>query len=124
MRDRFVLPARLGGGGFRPALGRAQFLSTPNNVAPQFLAIEHSRGLSPSLDSVFGAGSFNAESAATRWGALYASGSRYALELHSELVKLQRARNGAVTDAHQNRIRRQRENLRTKGREAPQDYLN
>ena len=80
MRDRFVLPVRLGGGGFRPTVERAQFHNTPNIAAPQFLAAENTRGLWPSLDSVFGAGSFGAENAATRWGASYAPGSRHALE--------------------------------------------
>ena len=79
MRDRSVLPVRLGGGGFRPKVERAQFPNTPNNVAPQFLATEQTRGLWPSLDSVIGAGSFNAMNAVTRWGAFYASGSSYEL---------------------------------------------
>ena len=69
VRDRFALPVRLGGGGFRPKVERALFLNTPNNVAPQFLATEQTRGLWPSLDSVFGAGSFNADNAATKWDA-------------------------------------------------------
>ena len=47
VRDRFVLPARLGGGGFRPAVERAQFFNTPNNAAPPFLATERTRGLWP-----------------------------------------------------------------------------
>ena len=62
---------------------RAQFLSTPNNAALLLLAAEQTRGLWPSLDQVFGAGSFSAENAATRWGAFCASGSRYALALES-----------------------------------------
>ena len=78
---------------------RARFLNTPNNAVPQFLATAHSRGLWPSLDSVFGAGSFRAENAATRRGAFYAPGSRYALELQSELGRFQRASNGAITAA-------------------------
>ena len=44
VRDRFALPVRLGGGGFRPTVERALFLNTPNNVAPQFLATEQTRG--------------------------------------------------------------------------------
>ena len=64
VRGRFVLPVRLEGGGFRPTAERAQFLNTPNDAAPQFLAAQNTRGLWPSLDSVFGADSFNAENAA------------------------------------------------------------
>ena len=41
----------------------------------------------------------NAENAATRWGAFYASGSRYALALLSEWGGIERARNGAITPA-------------------------
>ena len=41
---------------------------------------------------VFGAGSFNAESAATRWDAFYAPGGRYALKLQSEWGRLRHAR--------------------------------
>ena len=66
VRDRFVLPARSGGGDFRPTVERAQFLNTSNNVAPQSLAAEHDRGLWPSLESAFGASSFNAKNAATK----------------------------------------------------------
>ena len=33
VRDRFIHPARPGGGGFRPTVERAQFLNTPSNVA-------------------------------------------------------------------------------------------
>ena len=43
--DRFAIPVRLGGGGFRPEVERALFLNTPNNVAPQFLATNQTRGL-------------------------------------------------------------------------------
>ena len=68
-------------------------------MAPQFLATEQTRGLWPSLDSVFGAGSFNAENAATRWDAFYASLSRYALAPHSEWGRLQRACNGTTAAA-------------------------
>ena len=99
MRGRFVLPVRPGGCGFRPTVERAQFLDTPNNVASQFLATEQTWGLGPSLDSAFGAGSFNADNAATRWGAFCASGSRYALALQSGWGRLQRARNGVITAA-------------------------
>ena len=45
VRDRFAIPVRLGGGGFRPTVERLQFLTTPNNVAPHFLATEQTRGL-------------------------------------------------------------------------------
>ena len=69
VREGFVLPVRLGGGGFRLTVERALFPNTLKHVAPQFLAAEQTRGLWPSLDSVFGAGSFNAENAATRWDA-------------------------------------------------------
>ena len=89
----------LGGGGFRPTAECAQFLNTPSNVAPQFLATEQTGCLWPSLDSVFGAGSFNADNAATRWGAFYAPGSRCALALQSEWGRLQRARSGSITTA-------------------------
>ena len=67
VRGRFVLPVRSEGGGFRPTAKRAQFLSTPNNECPKSLATGHTRGLWPSLDSVFGAGSFSAEYGATSW---------------------------------------------------------
>ena len=50
VRDRFVLPVGLGGGGFRPTVERAQFFNTPSNAAPQPLATELTRGLLPSLD--------------------------------------------------------------------------
>ena len=64
---------------------RAQFLDTTSNVAQQFLATEQTRGLWPSLDSFFGAGSFNADNAGgDQVGAFHASGSRYALALQSE----------------------------------------
>ena len=45
VRDRFLLPVRQGGGGFRPTVERAQFLNTLNNAAPQFMAREQARGL-------------------------------------------------------------------------------
>ena len=99
MHDRFALPVRLGGGGFRPTAERALFLNTLNNVAPQLLATERTRGLWPSLDSVFGAGSFNADNAATRWDAFYASGSRFALALRSEWGRVQQARKDAIIAA-------------------------
>ena len=92
VRDRFALPVWLGGGGFRPAVERALFLNTPSNVAPQFLATEQTRGLWPSLDSVFGAGSFNADNAAARWEAFYVPGSRIALALRSKWGRFQQAR--------------------------------
>ena len=65
VRDCFVLPVRLGGGGFRPTVERALFLNTPNNVASHFLATEQNPGPVALADSVFGAGSFNAENKAT-----------------------------------------------------------
>ena len=99
VHDRFALPVRLGGGGFRPTAERALFLNTLNNVAPQLLATERTRGLWPSLDSVFGAGSFNADNAATRWDAFYASGSRFALALRSEWGRVQQARKDAIIAA-------------------------
>ena len=99
VRNRFVLPVRLGGGGFRPTAERAKFLNAPSNVAPLLLVTEQIRGLWPSLNSAFGAGSFNAENAATRWDASYASGSRYALALQAKWGRLQRARNDAITAA-------------------------
>ena len=99
MRDRFVLPVKLRGGGFRPALERAQFLNTASNVAPQSLATKLTRGLWPSLDSAFGAGSFSAENAATRLAAFYFPWSRYALELQSEWGRLQHARNNIAAAA-------------------------
>ena len=68
-------------------------------MAPQFLATEQTRGLWPSLDSVFGAGSFNADNAASRWDAFYASGSRIALALRSEWGRVQQARKDATTAA-------------------------
>ena len=46
---------------------------------------------------IFGAGSFNAENAATRWGAFYAPKSRHALALQSERGRVQRARKGVIT---------------------------
>ena len=58
---------------------------------PQFLTTGQTRSLWPSLDSVFGAGSFSADNAASKWDAFCASGSRYALELQSEWGRLQRA---------------------------------
>ena len=68
-------------------------------MAPQFLATEQTRGLWPSLHSVFSAGSFNAENAATRWDAFCAYGSRYALALQSGWGRLERARNDAFAAA-------------------------
>ena len=53
----------------------------PTTVAPQFLATEDTQGLWPLLDSVFSAGSFKAENAATRRDVFYASEIRYALGL-------------------------------------------
>ena len=67
--ERSLLPVRSGGSGFRPTVERAQFLNTPRNVASQFLATQHTRGLWSSLDSVCGAVVFTAENAATRWTA-------------------------------------------------------
>ena len=84
MRGRYVLPVKLGGAGFRRTVERAHFPNTPSHVAPQFLATGHTRGLWPSLDSVFGAGSFNAKKAVMGVDDPYASGSRYALELQTE----------------------------------------
>ena len=37
VRDRLVLPVRIGGGGFRQSLERTQFPNTPKNVDPQSL---------------------------------------------------------------------------------------
>ena len=84
MCDRFVLPVWLGGGSFRPTVGRAYFPNTSSNVAPQFLATEETWGLWPSLDSLFGASFFNAENAANRWDAFYTSETRCAMALQSE----------------------------------------
>ena len=84
MHDRLWSPVRLGGGGFRPAVERAQFSIIPRNVAPQFLETLYTWGLWPSLDSAFGTGSFNDENEAVRWAAFYASGIRHALALKSE----------------------------------------
>ena len=81
MRDRFVPPVSTGCGAFRPAVTRVQCNSTSNNVSPQFLETEHTRGLWPSLDSAFGAGFFNDGNAATRWGVFYGPGSRHAQAL-------------------------------------------
>ena len=44
VRDHFVLPVRLRGGGFRPTVERTQFLNT-TDVAPQFLKTQQTRGL-------------------------------------------------------------------------------
>ena len=68
-------------------------------MASLLLATEQTRGLPPWLKSVFGAGSINAENAATRCGAFYAFGSRYALTLQSDWGRHKRARNGAITAA-------------------------
>ena len=68
-------------------------------MAPQFLATKQPRGVWPSLDLVFDAGSFNAENAATRWGAFFASGSRYARALQSKWGRLQRAGNSNIMAA-------------------------
>jgi len=122
VRDRFALPVRLGGGSFRPTVERALFLNNPSNVAPQFLATEQTRGLWPSLDLVFGAGSFNADNAATRWDACllrlwesHCAGSPVRVGQSPTSTQRRYHRFWPPHAAHQNRPRRQRERLWTQG---------
>ena len=70
-----------------------------SNAAPHILETEHTWGLWPSLDSVFGASRFSAETAAARWSVFYASRSRFAPELLPAFGRPKRARNDAVTAA-------------------------
>ena len=70
-----ALGALLGGVGVGGT--RSFFRNSSRSLASSSLRAEKTA----SLESVFGPGSFNDENAATRWDALHASGSRYALVL-------------------------------------------
>lgn len=94
-RDRFLLKASRGGGGYRPiGTHRASFLNCFNTIAHQCLNTENNghRGLWHSLDSIFGSTSFSETNSSTKWHFFFNSGSQYGLELKSEWLRLQQAR--------------------------------
>ena len=100
----------------------------PQKSGPQFLATKHTRGLWPSLDLAFGAGFFNAENAAKIgrllrfWESLRA-GTLVRVGQTQAGTKRRYHRCWPRHAAYQNRPRRQRERLRSQGREAPQGHI-
>jgi hypothetical protein len=99
LRDLAGLKAKAGGCGYRNTSKRAPFLNTMNNVLPQMAGEENNHALWPTLVPIFGAESFKSEEYEKRWEVFFSSGSEWAKELESEIIRVKDLRSKALDAA-------------------------